>query len=184
MSLKHALLGFIDLIPLSGYDLAKMFDDSVNFYWPATHSQIYRTLKELYQAGMVTREIVRQSEHPNKKVYSITKLGKEELRRWVSTPLDLPTLRHGLLVQLAFANRLADQEIIGLLEAYAEKLRERLALYHGEQQQEQLAYSRTEREKFLWSSILKNGILSYECDLKWAEETIRDLQRKAWKSEG
>lgn len=182
MSLKHALLGFLDLMPLSGYDLSKMFDDSVNFYWPATHSQIYRTLKQLLEDGMVTREIVEQSIHPDKKVYSITERGREELRRWVASPLDLPTVRHGLLVQLAFASRLDDEEIIHLLAAYAAKLRERLDLYHSNGQQAQLEYARSAKERLLWGLILENGIRTYECELQWAEEAIRDLQRQAWKT--
>jgi DNA-binding PadR family transcriptional regulator len=180
VSLKYALLGFLDLLPLSGYDLAKMFDDSVNFYWPATHSQIYRTLKQLLEDGMVTREIVEQSIHPDKKVYSITETGREELRRWVAAPLDLPTVRHGLLVQLASASRLDDEEIINLLEAYAEKLRDRLDLYLGDQQQAQLVYARSEKERFLWGLILKNGIRTYECELEWTEEAIRDIKRNSW----
>jgi PadR family transcriptional regulator AphA len=71
MSLKYAILGFIDMVPLSGYDLKKMFDASVNYYWPATHSQIYRTLDRMLQDGLVTQEVVHQEDHPDKKVYSI-----------------------------------------------------------------------------------------------------------------
>jgi len=183
MSLKYAILGFLDLFPLSGYDLTKMFDDSIMFYWPATHSQIYRTLKELHKSELVTREIIEQSENPDKKVYSITEKGKETLKEWVSAPLDLPTLRHGLLVQLAFASRLEDLQIIALLEAFAEKLRERLALYHSDELKEQLSYSRTKRESFLWGLILENGIQTYECELRWAEAAIQDLEKQVWKTE-
>lgn len=184
MSLKHALLGFLDLMPLSGYDLAKMFDDSVNFYWPANHTQIYRTLKTLYEAGWVSMEVVEQTERPDKKVYSITPAGEEELQGWITKPLAFPSMRHGLLVQLAFASRLEDAQIIALLDAYAQKLRVRLESYQSGQQQEQLALARSERERYLWGLILRNGIQTYESELQWAEQAIDELRRQAWKGNG
>ncbi len=47
MSLKHAILGFLELSPFSGYDLKKAFDGSVQHFWPADQAQIYRTLNQL-----------------------------------------------------------------------------------------------------------------------------------------
>ena len=44
MSLDHAILGFLNYKPLSGYDLKKVFDSSVRHFWYADQSQIYRTL--------------------------------------------------------------------------------------------------------------------------------------------
>jgi DNA-binding PadR family transcriptional regulator len=160
-------------MPLSGYDLMKMFDDSVNFYWPATHTQIYRTLKQLLEQGKVSQEIVHQTEHPDKKVYSITDRGREDLRHWTATPLELPTIRHALLVQLASASLIDDDQIIALLGAYAEKLRQRLALYNSDDQRGQLDYAHSERQRFLWSLILENGIQTYECELKWVGSALQ-----------
>ena len=47
MSLKHAILGFLGYTSLSGYDLKKAFDGSVQHFWPADQSQIYRPLAQL-----------------------------------------------------------------------------------------------------------------------------------------
>jgi DNA-binding PadR family transcriptional regulator len=180
MSLKHALLGFLDIRSQSGYDLARLCDASVNFLWPATHSQIYRTLKELLEDGMVRMKQVDQSERPSKKVYSVTKAGKEEMRRWMAAPLDLPAPRHGLLVQLAFADVLEVEAILDLLQAHKEKLGARLAICQSDRQPLQLEQARSEPSKFLWGLILWNAILSYECELKWTEEAIRSLQKQTW----
>jgi DNA-binding PadR family transcriptional regulator len=176
VSLKHAILGFIELMPLSGYDLSKMFHASVNFYWPATHPQIYRTLKRLLEDGMVTSEIVEQTDVPDKKIYSITELGRNELAEWVSSQPELTNMRHPFLVQIAFANLLETPQIIALFEAYAEKLRARLDRYHGDQQRQQLEFARSEKERFLWNLILANGISAFECELKWAERAIEGLK--------
>lgn len=179
MSLKHALLGFLDLQPLTGYDLTKMFGATVKFYWSATHTQIYRTLKQMLAEGLVSREIIEQTDHPNKKLYSITGRGEEELLRWLGTPEKLSPVRHSLLVKITLADKLETPRIAALLEDYCGKLRARLELYETRNRQITAAYARTEREAFLWSAVLENGIAAYEGELRWAERTMAGLKRFA-----
>ncbi len=175
MSLKHVILGFVDLAPLSGYDLKTMFDSSVQFYWSATHTQIYRTLDELLNAELVTVEVIQQTERPNKKVYSITEKGRAELRQWLETSFDLPTFHHPLLVRLAWCDRLENAQIEALLRGYLQKLRERLALYQTDNQQQVEQFSRSPREGFLWQMILANGLQFYQGELAWTEKMLAGL---------
>ena len=84
MSLQHGILGFLNYGPCSGYELAKAFHSSVQFFWPAQTSQIYLTLGKLESVGLVTHETVIQTGKPNKNVYSILPAGREELLRWLS----------------------------------------------------------------------------------------------------
>lgn len=177
MSLKHAMLGFLDMSPFSGYDLKKVFDSSVKFYWTATHSQIYRTLNEMNKEGLVEIELIHQTDLPNKKVYHITEKGKQELLKWITAPSELPPVRHKLLVQLSWADRLPNEKIIELIQKYADNLEERLALYNSKEHQDMIALGRTEREQFLWKATLKNGMATYEAELKWALETIAGLKK-------
>lgn len=61
MSLQHGILGFLNYGPCSGYELAKAFHSSVQFFWPAQTSQIYLTLGKLESVGLVTHETVIQT---------------------------------------------------------------------------------------------------------------------------
>ena len=100
MSLSHAILGFLNHRPHSGYDLKKVFDASVRHFWPADQSQIYRTLSRMSQNGWTETEIIRQESRPDRKLYHITAAGRKELHRWLTTPLPPePQRRHdpGLL---------------------------------------------------------------------------------------
>ncbi len=72
MSLDYAILSFLNFAPMSGYDLKKLFDDSINHFWSATQSHIYRALGQMETRGWITHETIDQERHPNKKVYSIT----------------------------------------------------------------------------------------------------------------
>lgn len=177
MSLKHVILGFVDMAPLSGYDLKTMFDSSVQFYWSATHTQIYRTLDEMLREGLVSVEVVQQTERPNKKLYSITEQGRAELRAWLETSFELPTFHHPLLVRLAWCDRLENGRVEALLRGYIEKLRGQLALYQTENQSQVNEFARTERESYLWQLILENGIQFYQGELAWAEQALVGLAR-------
>ncbi len=87
MSLEYAILGFLCYKPLSGYDLKKIFDNSVQHFWPADQGQIYRTLARLADQGWAEIEVVEQSQRPDRKVYHLTPTGHEELHRWLAGPV-------------------------------------------------------------------------------------------------
>jgi DNA-binding PadR family transcriptional regulator len=82
MALTYAILSLLERADASGYELMKLFDSSVANFWHATHPQIYRELARLEQKGLVTHKRVVQQARPNKKVFSITPTGRNELRRW------------------------------------------------------------------------------------------------------
>ncbi|MBN1440460.1 MAG: PadR family transcriptional regulator [Anaerolineales bacterium] len=176
MSLRYALLGFIEMLqPVSGYDLKKWFEGSISFYWPATHTQIYRTLAELAKEKLVSAKKVEQTARPDKKMYSLTDRGWQSLTAWLHQEVDLPDTRHGLLVQLSFADGLETGEILSLLRGFMAKVRSRLRCLEQDQQQI-LAYGRTGRERLLWELILDSGLEYYRGELRWAEQAVRRLQ--------
>ncbi len=84
MSLSHGILGFLNYGSMSGYDLAKAFNSSIQFFWHAQNSQIYLALDNLEKKGFVTHERIVQTDKPNKKLYSITNSGKKEFIRWLA----------------------------------------------------------------------------------------------------
>ena len=79
MSLEHAILGFLNYRPFSGYDLKKVFDSSVRHFWAADQSQIYRTLARMAKKGFAEQEIIEQTDRPTRKLYHITAEGRTEL---------------------------------------------------------------------------------------------------------
>ncbi|MGB2983371.1 MAG: PadR family transcriptional regulator [Candidatus Bipolaricaulia bacterium] len=186
MSLDHAILGFLSYGPFSGYDLKKVFDRSVRHFWPADQSQIYRTLTRLGRQRYVEVERIAQEDRPNRKVYHITDEGREELRRWVSETRSENAARKPFLVQSFFAGMLNDEEILGLFEARAQELRDRLETY------EALAGDVAEgkgqegppREQFFWYLTLDNGIWNAQAELDWLEDAMKRIKRKEYEQGG
>jgi PadR family transcriptional regulator AphA len=132
LSLVHAILGFLQREPMTGYDLKTLhLDDSVNYFWPADQAQIYRTLDKLTEQGYVENRIEIQSDRPNRKVYSITEAGRAELARWLVAIQPLPIHREPFLVQLYFAGQLPNAKIIELMEGQLKLHQDQIAIYRN-----------------------------------------------------
>ena len=88
MSLRDAVLAALLEGESSGYDLAKDFDASVANFWMATPQQLYRELERLAEQGLIQARIVEQERRPNKRMFSLTEAGYEEIRQFTATPAE------------------------------------------------------------------------------------------------
>lgn len=170
MALKYTLLGLIDIAPMSGYDIVKAFDYAAFFYWHATHTQVYRTLKELEKDGLIEGEVVHQTDNPSKKVFSITGAGRDALGRWVREEPELPGFKHAFLIKFTYAAHLDDGELLTQLDTYERKLKEKLALLTSEEKRGFVEMARSPRERLLWEMTNENGIMYYRNEIAWAEK--------------
>jgi PadR family transcriptional regulator AphA len=180
MSLEFAVLGFLNYHPYTGYDLKKIFDNSVQHFWHADQSQIYRTLARLTEQGHVEMEKVPQESHPDRKVYHITDTGRAELLKWLAGPPPLGENRSAPLIQVFFSGQLSDEEILVKFEGYAGIMRSILAQY--DQVPAQIEPFQQEitspREHFFWLLTLENGIANMRANLAWAESVIARIKSR------
>lgn len=101
MSLKYAVLAALQEGEASGYELSKVFDISFANFWPATPQQLYRELERLAQDGLVEARFVQQERRPNKRMFTLTAAGREDLRTFAAEPPRRPTaVRDELLIKL------------------------------------------------------------------------------------
>jgi PadR family transcriptional regulator, regulatory protein AphA len=180
MSLEYAILGFLSYKPLSGYDLKKIFDNSVQHFWSADQGQIYRTLARLADQGWAEIEVVEQSQRPDRKVYHLPPTGREELHRWLAGPVPSHESRSASLIQVFFAGQLSDEQLLVKFEQVAAFSRAILATY---QQIPAVIGSYTQefaspREAFCWNLTLELGIRSVQAQLDWAESIIERIRNK------
>ncbi len=179
MSLNHAILGFLRYGPRTGYDLKKVFDASVQHFWPAQQSQIYQSLSKLMESGYVECELIPQEERPNRKLFCITDRGRAELHQWLADHLTERPSRAQFLVQLFFAGELSDDEVLELLEAKAEEIRQVLHRFTaGEVPHPIHANDLPAREQFFWYLTLDFGIENARQSLRWLENVITRVRHK------
>ena len=120
MSLPHLLMGLLNVESLTGYDLNKRFESTVQNFWTVSQSQIYRALHKIEEAGWVNVETVIQDGSPNKKIYHLTESGREELKEWVRKPIISTKDYLPKMGQVFFGDSIGKDEMLELLEYYAD----------------------------------------------------------------
>jgi DNA-binding PadR family transcriptional regulator len=179
MPLPHAILGFLEYQPMTGYDLKKFFDQSVAHFWSATQSHIYKALEKLESDGLVESQVIQGEGKPNRKQYQITAAGRGELHRWVSTPLPLEIHREPWLIQIFFSHNLSNEEIVEMFEKRIEAMREYLSQCEVAQNHidENAARVGIERLRELWQLTLDFGTEYYESEIAWLVKTLDRLRK-------
>ena len=182
MSLKHAILGFLSFAPFSGYELKKAFDHSVQHFWPANQSQIYRTLAELEEGGFVEKEVIEREERLDMKIYNITETGRGELHQWLATPLPEHDTREPFLIQIYFGGKLSDKEILNLLNRKLKEIEERIAVYEAVYQMTQSTPSKVvdKRTSFFAMLTLELGYINSQSDAAWLRTAIERTETKKY----
>lgn len=176
MALAQAILSVLVADPSSGYDLAKRFDNSVEgsvgFFWNAKPQQIYRELSRLEDRGWLESETVRQENRPDKKIYSVTELGKQQFCEWIASSEETAPIKDDLLVKL-FAGYLVPRKLIlAKLKAHRLEHQQKLAIYRQiEQQYFSNPGQLSEELKFNYATLLRG--IHYELGwLSWCEQIV------------
>ena len=179
MILDHAILGLLSRRPLTGYALKKVFDNSIRHFWTADQSHIYRVLRRLSAQGYVTFESVPQQGKPNRKIYTITSKGRQELVRWLaSEEARSVTVREPFLVQLFFSSLLSNEQVLERLGEDA--TREGCFLSEYEEMSErslEMAEENPSRERFFWYLTLDYGLWMTRACLDWLNITVDRIAR-------
>lgn len=128
MSLAHAVLTALVERSCSGSELARRFDRSIGYFWPATHQQIYRELSRLERDGWVA-SASGEAARGRRRVYDVLPAGREELRRWLAEPRGANAVRDELLVKLRAEAALSQGTLRESLVVRLKQHRERLAAY-------------------------------------------------------
>jgi DNA-binding PadR family transcriptional regulator len=181
MSLPHALLGLINYHPATGYDLKTRFKGSIHFFWNAALPQIYRTLNQMERQGWVKSIVEHQEGKPSRKVYQITKPGRDEFLRWLAEPAETPEPRLPMLVKVFFGNQQPR-------EALAERIREwrtfhvkMLGQYEGEVPPAIDRHSSMpglSEEVPFWALTVDYGKRYARMTIEWCDDALRNLERE------
>lgn len=182
MSLSYALLGLLNYFPMSGYDLKKIFNDSINFFWAAKTSQIYRELNALEKNGDLVSDVQASNKGPNKRIYRITPQGQAHLAKWLETPpTDLnEDFRNNFLVRIFFSAPVGFATIYPLIQQRLVSYRQELAQLAVVEERLKEYTRRTGNTDNLpyWKIVLSRGRHVTTANIQWAEETLLLLEEQ------
>ncbi|GAA4368018.1 PadR family transcriptional regulator [Paeniglutamicibacter cryotolerans] len=190
MSLRYALLALLNVEPMTGYDLYKVFESSVGHVWHAPDSQIYPELKRMESEGLLLGEDIPWGQRGKKRQYHVTKAGTEAFSAWMNTTMEYARVREPAHLRAAYmewAEPEAAREQMrahikhhkGLLEQWREKVREieegsspmlnrRLANTPSSEQEKTTAF-----KAFAYEGLISQA----EAEVSWAKRGLKLIDR-------
>ena len=122
MDVKTVCLGMLTDGPASGYDMKKCFESTFGHFFPAGYGSIYPALATLARDGLVEFEEIPQEGKPDRKVYSITSAGRDELDKALANPNPTHRVRSEFLAMMCFAHLMNDEQINEVIDNKIQEL--------------------------------------------------------------
>jgi PadR family transcriptional regulator, regulatory protein AphA len=113
---------------MSGYDIKKMVEVGLSFFWSESYGQIFPTLNRLVEEGLATKKVDPDSGGRRRQVYTVTKAGRRSFKTWLHQPTESPRLRDELKLKFFLTARSDTSEGVRLLDEYREQQLEHLAM--------------------------------------------------------
>jgi DNA-binding PadR family transcriptional regulator len=129
--ISYVVLGLVrDLGPVTPYDMKRIIADSIGYFWPFPHSQLYAEPARLAEAGLLAEE--QEEGGRRRKTYTITEQGRRAVEEWIVASDPTPTeIRDLGLLRLFFASGLPAEAVSELARRHEVVHRERLAEYEA-----------------------------------------------------
>ncbi len=171
-NLKYAILGLLNERSMTGYELMKEFESTLNEFWSAKHSQIYPELKKLCDEDCLVYDIEISGTSLEKKVYTITDKGREEFMEWLEsdTVID-PSPKEIARLKIFFSHQLSGDKREALLNDLLLQHQSRLEHLLNNQKKFNHVPDVTQAE-FSDYLVLLGAIMREETTCNWLKECI------------
>jgi DNA-binding PadR family transcriptional regulator len=159
------MLGLLAQRPRHGYELHAAFEAVVGGEqnWDVKPAQIYTTLARLKEGGLVKEDTVEQDSGPEKRIYAITREGREALAEWFASGVALEHQRDEFFVKLMLSLATGEVSPGKVIQTQRARLYQDL---HALTAQRQRADAKTELAQIL---LYDKAIMHLEADLRWLD---------------
>jgi DNA-binding PadR family transcriptional regulator len=167
-------LGVLKDQPLTGYELVRHFQGTVGYLWSAPQSQIYPELRRMESEGLIRAKVAPRGQHAQKRIYSVTDTGMQELRRWATDFMPLPAQRDPVVLKAAFFD-------LAPLESVREQLRAHIAQFQWrlEQWQARQAAIRERRAELVEVWLARQPVEEHESIIQLKVHALEGLIARA-----
>ena len=166
MSVPMTLLGLLEREPSHGYDLKREYDAYIGLGKPLPFGQVYATLSRLARDGKVVGGEAEPGAGPDRKRYTITPAGAEEVSKWLSEAIEpephLQTVLFAKVVLSLMLGRSAKDYLEIQRAAHLQRMRELTEQKRTGPQVDAL--------------LADYGLFHLEADLRWIDLTEARLQ--------
>lgn len=173
----------------SGYDLRRMIQGSVGYFWGESYGQIYPALQRLTAEGLIVESGVkakapgkgrpkRRAGAKERRAYSITEEGRARLKEWLTVPYRLTPPRDEFLLKLFFGGIVGAASTERQILEFQQTNRRILATL---EEIGRLSHERNGQHPDFpyWILTLEYGVAEIRAQLQWSEralEVVRGLE--------
>ncbi|MDP6455582.1 MAG: PadR family transcriptional regulator [SAR202 cluster bacterium] len=162
--MRNAILALLAAGAAYGYELKQALDSQFEAVWPPINiGQIYATLQRLERDGLVVSETVAQERRPNRKVYSLTGAGHEELKDWLDAPTSGPRLKDDFFVKLVVARASGVVDPIELIRRQSEEYFQTLSDLDA------MVANQNGNDERMSRLLIEGAALHIQADIRWLE---------------
>jgi DNA-binding PadR family transcriptional regulator len=169
MSVPNTLLGLLERDARHGYELKREYDTYFGRGKPLPFGQVYSTLSRLARDRLVAPGEAEPGEGPDRKRYSITPAGREEVESWLSNPVEpepfLQTVLFSKVVLSLMLGRSAQRYLDMQRAAHLRRMRELTELRRNGGPVDSL--------------LADHALFHLEADLRWIDITEARLGQLA-----
>lgn len=171
LAIEHALLGFLRERPMHGYEIYQQLSDPNGLWlvWRLKQSQLYALLAKLEDEVYITGTLQPQETRPTRKVFRLTKSGREHFLDWAKTPVP-----HGREVRQEFLAKFYFAEREGVSVARQLIERQRTVCQDWLDAQDAQTITR-DKERFVWL-VQQFRVGQIKATLTWLETCEQSLQ--------
>lgn len=165
MDKSLALLGLVNSGASYGYDLKHRYDEVFGRAKPIAFGQVYAVLARMIRDGLLVTMGEEAGAGPDRKRYAITEVGKEHVRRWLTTAdIPAPDLTGNLFAKVVLACMLHERP---------DELLDIQRLEHLARMRE---LTRAKQDAPLLERLaIDHALFQIEADLRWIDMTSARL---------
>lgn len=183
MTIRQGLLALLADEPMYGARLRSEFEERTGGTWPLNVGQVYTTLGRLERDGLV--EPAAGADDEGRIAYRITDLGRGEVDRWWSAPVDRDgTPRSELAIKVAMAVTTPGVDALAVVHRQRAATMTRLRdltrrKMNASEALDALVAAPDDASELGWLLVLENLVFAAEAEVRWLDQVEARLSRHA-----
>ncbi len=178
--MDHIILGLLLLSDRTIYQLRERIDQGLNLMYSSSMGSIQAAIKKLLQGGCIDFvETVENGKY--KKIYRITRQGREQFLSWINAPMEEQSIRCPELVKVYFMGFADPENRAESIRTYLRLLKERYnALEAICEEANHIEVSEDGKELFRYQQLSAlYGKELYEFNIQWFENLLKQMESGA-----
>ena len=171
----NLILGMLSIEPnRSGYDIRKMVESSVSYFWRESYGQIYPTLKHMAREDLIVARPSISKGKRKRQEYSLSAKGRARLQEWLAAPYRDDPPRSEFLLKLFFGRAASPNACIQHVRHFQANNKRTLGTLLEVERQVH-AHNAGHPHLSFWLLTLSYGIAHTRSSIEWSESALTNL---------